>query len=214
MGRSALSAPAAPRDADLEPPDNPEATVRTPRVAPAALVTLLALGLLAACGDDDEEASTDATTTTATTVEAAEAIAISGAWARTTPAGTDRSAIYLTITAPADDALVAASVDPSVAGRVELHETVEAEGDMPGSTMTVAGGGMGDADMGGQMTMQPVERIELPAGEAVALAPGGLHIMVLDLPEPLVAGATVEVTLTFEVAAPVTLAVTVSDEAP
>lgn len=185
--------------------------MRTPRVAPAALVTLLALTPLAACGDDDEGAATDATSTTAAT---AEPITVAGAWARTTPAGTDRSAIYVTITAAEDDALVAASVDPSVAGRVELHETVATEGTMPGATMTVPGGGMGDPDMGGQMTMQPVDRIELPAGEAVALEPGGLHIMVLDLPEPLTAGTTLELTLTFERAEPVTLEVTVSDEAP
>jgi copper(I)-binding protein len=51
---------------------------------------------------------------------------------------------------------------------------------------------------GGMMTMRPVERIDVPAGETVALEPGGYHVMLLDLAAPLEVGATVEVTLTFE----------------
>ena len=46
--------------------------------------------------------------------------------------------------------------------------------------------------------MQPVDSIEIPAGESVELEPGGYHIMVLDLAADLVAGDTVEVTLTFD----------------
>lgn len=69
-------------------------------------------------------------------------------------------------------------------------------GDDMGTTTTAMGGEMGD-DMGA-MTMRPVEAIDLPAGEAVALEPGGLHIMLIDLVEPLEVGDEVDLTLTFE----------------
>jgi copper(I)-binding protein len=48
----------------------------------------------------------------------------------------------------------------------------------------------------GVMKMRPLERIELPAGTAVKLAPGGLHIMLIDLKQPLQRGEKVPVTLT------------------
>jgi len=52
---------------------------------------------------------------------------------------------------------------------------------------------------GDVMRMREVEGgIELPAGETVELAPGGLHIMFMGLESPFVEGETVPVTLTFE----------------
>jgi hypothetical protein len=51
---------------------------------------------------------------------------------------------------------------------------------------------------GGVMRMRPVARIELPAGKAVRLAPGGLHIMLVDLRQPLKPGDRVPLTLTVQ----------------
>ena len=47
--------------------------------------------------------------------------------------------------------------------------------------------------------------LTLPAGQAVALTPGGFHIMLLDLKQPLVAGQTVPVQLRFRTAPPLDL---------
>ena len=47
--------------------------------------------------------------------------------------------------------------------------------------------------------------IVIPAGETVALAPGGLHIMFMNVPAPFAEGDTVPVTLTFEKAGSVDL---------
>lgn len=164
----------------------------------------LAAGLtLAACGDDTDEG--DAGT--------GGAVEIEGAWARTSPMMAEAGAAYFTITSPVDDALVGASVDASVAGVVEMHETRMVETDMTATTME---GGMGDGmgDGMGEMEMVPVERIELPAGEAIALKPGGLHLMLLDLPEPLELDETFTITLTLENAGEQQVEVTVRDEAP
>jgi copper(I)-binding protein len=54
---------------------------------------------------------------------------------------------------------------------------------------------MEDGDRGGAMMMQEVEAIEVPAGGSVSLEPGGLHIMLLELAEPLEAGTSFDLTL-------------------
>jgi copper(I)-binding protein len=172
--------------------------------------------LLAGCGDDSDSESSDTTAATeeTTTTEAAAAIEITDAWARQSPMGTTVGAVFMNITAAQDDALVGASVSEDVAGTVEVHETVMAEEPTDEeSTETTMGGDdmtddttettMGGDDMGGEddmgtMTMQQVDSVDLPAGETVALEPGGYHIMLLDLVAPLEVGAEVEVTLSFE----------------
>jgi copper(I)-binding protein len=120
---------------------------------------------------------------------------------------TTAGAVYMTITASDADRLVGASVPASVAAVTEIHETVMTGGDMGGETTTTGG-------MGGEMTMQPVEAIDLPAGEAVSLQPGGYHIMLLDLAEPLEVGRTFEVTLDFEEAGEQVVEVEIRDQAP
>ncbi len=46
--------------------------------------------------------------------------------------------------------------------------------------------------------MQPIERVEIPAGDIVVLEPGGLHIMLMGLIAPLTAGQMVPGVLVFE----------------
>ncbi len=198
---------------------------RTFLTAAVALGTTASL-VLAACGDDtDEAASTTAAAAATTAAEATEAtITVSGQWARNSPMMATAGAAYMTVTSSAGDALVKASVDPSVAGTVELHETRMVEGGMTDTTMagmdttetTMAGMDTTETTMPGMgaMEMVPVDKIELPAGEAVALAPGGLHIMLLDLAKPLELGETFTITLTFESGATQDVTVEVREEAP
>ena len=172
-----------------------------------ALLAVLALALAAAaCGSDDDGAG---------------GVEVSDAWARTSPEGVEAGAAYMVLTSDEDDALVAASVPTDVAGTTEVHETVAADeaggdgGDMDMGEASAegdddTGGGM---DMGG-MTMQEVERIPLPAGEAVALEPGGYHVMLLDLAGPLEEGDTFTASLTFESGATQDVEVEVRDDAP
>jgi hypothetical protein len=68
----------------------------------------------------------------------------------------------------------------------------------------------GESPSAEQMTqmmkgMKEVEMIDLPAGEAVQLKPGGYHVMLMKLKAPITAGMTVPVTLTFEKAGRVTV---------
>ncbi|MCE9622752.1 MAG: copper chaperone PCu(A)C [Actinomycetia bacterium] len=180
----------------------------TRRVSIIGLCALSALSF-ASCGDDEKSSS-------ATTPD----ITVEGQWARTSPAMATAGAVYLTITSPVDDKLVAAKIDPSITGTVEIHETVMADAATDttmamGSDTTMAMGSDTTMAMGdGEMTMRPVEFIDLPAGVAVALEPGGYHIMLLDLVQPLEVGTTIQVTLVFETAGEVTIDVPVLDEAP
>jgi len=173
---------------------------------------------LAACGDDDTSSSD---TTTATDVQGE--LTITGQWARTSPAATTTGAAYMTITSPIDDVLLGASVDSSIAETVELHEMVMASDDMPMEEDGMDHSSMSDDtmdhsdmdnDMSGEMKMQQVMEIALPAGTPVELKPGGYHIMFIGLVNPLQTGDTIELTLTFKIAGEITISVPVLEEAP
>lgn len=203
-----------------------------------AFVSMAMVGMLglAACGDDDAEsdAQTDTPTTAESTddtaADAGSAIDIADAWARSSPSMANAGAAYMVITndGDADDALLSAAVDASIAGKTEVHEVVPAGGDeggmdmggdnghMPSETTMGDMGGMDDGEMGngmGAMVMQEVDRIDIPAGESVELKPGGYHVMLLDLAAPLEVGQQFTVTLTFETAGDVEVPVEVREQA-
>jgi copper(I)-binding protein len=56
----------------------------------------------------------------------------------------------------------------------------------------------------GVMKMRLASGIDVPAGATVKLAPGGYHIMLMGLKHALVVGETIQLTLTFAKAGPVT----------
>lgn len=86
-----------------------------------------------------------------------------------------------------DDKLVSATSDK--AGEVQLHEMA-----MEGDVMKMR---------------QLTDGIAIPAGETVELKPGGLHLMFFKVSEPFKEGETVNVTLTFEKAGAVDVALPV-----
>lgn len=121
----------------------------------------------------------------------AATVQASGAVCRPTPTGRQMTGCYLTVTAAADDRLM--SVSSPVAGRAEIHES-RIESNM--------------------MIMYELrDGLPLPAGETVELKPGGNHIMLLAVTEPLKAGDSVPLTLTFASAAPVEITATVGQPA-
>lgn len=131
------------------------------------------------------------------TVLAAEhpGISVAEAWARPTIGDAQVTAAYMTITNQSgeDDVLMKARSDKAMA--VELHQT----------SMT--------AD--GVMQMREVEGgLPIPAGETVKLAPGGTHLMVMGLDQALDAGGELPLTLEFEKAGAMAIAVPVTATAP
>ncbi len=141
-------------------------------------------------------------------------LTVANAWARQSPSATSFGAIYFDITSKDADTLVSVSVPASVAKMAQLHEMVAVSAatdtTMAGGTTdtTIAGG------MNGEMVMQHVDKIELPAGATVSLKPGGYHVMLMELAKPLAVGDTIELTLTFGSGKTLALKVPVQETAP
>ncbi|HEX9464625.1 MAG TPA: copper chaperone PCu(A)C [Alphaproteobacteria bacterium] len=115
-------------------------------------------------------------------------IEIDTAWARATPGSSKDSAAYLRIrnTGTTPDRLL--TISTPLAGTAELHETkVE----------------------NGVMKMRPVEALAVAPGETVELKPGGEHIMLTGLKQPLKPGDSFPLTLKFESAGDVAVTVKV-----
>lgn len=113
---------------------------------------------------------------------------IEHAWSRAT-IGADRpGVVYLSIrnTGSADDALI--GVATPIAGMPMIHETVVTDG--------VA-------------SMPHAMSVPVPAGQTVELAPGGYHGMLMGLTQALEKGDSFPLTLTFQTAGEVTVAVDV-----
>ena len=199
---------------------------RSPRLIAGVVLSAAALTLVGCSSDTTTTAgsSTSAPATTGTSAPAAAEVTVGDPWARTSPMSADTGAVYMTLTSNTGDTLLTAAVPTSVAGVTEIHETVM--GGDSGTTMPGAAEGEEDTDMtepptsmggdtsmpsSGEMAMRPISSLELPAGETVALEPGGYHIMLLELVAPLEAGDTVEVTLTFERAGEQVVTATVRD---
>jgi periplasmic copper chaperone A len=106
---------------------------------------------------------------------AAQTVTVRDAWVRATAPGQKVAGAYLELVSPAEAALTA--VASPAAARAELHTT------------TIAGG---------VMRMRPTEKIALPAGRAVRLAPGGMHVMLFDIKRPLKERERVPLTLTIQ----------------
>lgn len=105
-------------------------------------------------------------------------LVITHPWARTTATASVPGVGYLVVenTGADDDRLLAAH--SPAAARVELHRTEIEDG--------IA-------------RMRPaLEGVALPAGTIVELGPGGYHLMLMGLAEPLAAGQRVPLTLRFE----------------
>ncbi len=107
--------------------------------------------------------------------QTAAPVAAEGAWARASVQGQKATGAFMRLTASEDTRLVRA--ESPAAGVTEVHE-MKMEGDV--------------------MKMRAVPGLDLPAGKAVELRPGGYHVMLMDLKAPLAKGSSVPLTLVFK----------------
>ncbi len=106
---------------------------------------------------------------------AAQSVDVKGAWVRGTVPGQSATGAFMEITSKGPARLVA--VASPAANAAEIHH-MKMEG--------------------GIMKMDAVDGVDLPANKTVKLAPGGYHVMLLDLKHVLKAGDRVPLKLTFE----------------
>lgn len=109
---------------------------------------------------------------TLATPACADSVKIDQPWVRATAPGQKVAGGFMTLTADADMKLVGGS--SPVSRQFELH------------FMKMDNG---------VMEMREMKEIPLPKGQAVSLAPGGLHVMFIDLNGPIRAGQKVPMTL-------------------
>jgi periplasmic copper chaperone A len=115
-------------------------------------------------------------------------ITVADPFARASAGMAEVGAAFMTLrnTSKSDDQLIGASAP--VSGSAELHNHIK------------------DGDI---MRMRQVPSINIPAGGTVALQPGGLHVMLMGLKQPLKQGEVFPLTLTFAKAGTMTVEVTV-----
>ncbi|MGR6838957.1 copper chaperone PCu(A)C [Aliivibrio wodanis] len=104
-------------------------------------------------------------------------LTIENPYARATPPNATNSAIFMTIKNQSNDLRTLISATTPVAKTVELHTVIEVDG---------------------MMKMREVNAIELPKNEDTILKPGGLHIMLFGLTQPLKEEEFINVTLNFK----------------
>ena len=110
----------------------------------------------------------------AAAASAEPSLELSGAWVRALPPGQPATAGYLTVRNAGADGVRITGASADSAGRVEIH-TSRQEGDM--------------------VSMHKVPELALAPGEEVRFAPGGLHLMLLDLARMPAPGERVQLCL-------------------
>ena len=125
---------------------------------------------------------------------------VSDVWARESAASADTGVVYLKIenTSSTIDKLFSASVSQNFAKSSSIHETVMGDGS---TSSTMAMDSTSSSTMGSgsssMMTMKEVSSVTIPANGSVAFEPGGYHIMLMGLTEPLKNGQKFEMNLGF-----------------
>ena len=105
-------------------------------------------------------------------------VVVKDAWVGKVPPSSPVAAAYMTITneGNADDKLLSVTTD--ISGSTMIHQTV--------------------IDDQGVAKMNMVDALVIPAGKSVELKPGGTHVMLMDLKEPVTDKDKIELDLKFE----------------
>lgn len=155
---------------------------KTSAITLIAALSLAAPLLLASCSAQEADPAKSTTSTSDTNGNkkadvqtAASSLTAENAWAKASPsdmvAGEGMTGVFVTITNSGDKDVKIVGGTSDVAKMVELHEVVD--------------GKMRKKESG----------FVVPVGGSLELAPGGLHIMLMDMEKPVLAGDDVHVTL-------------------
>lgn len=144
------------------------------RLTAALGAAVLLLGL-SACGDSsDGSAGSDDPGSTASAAEEAASLTMTDPWVKSADSG--MTAAFGTLVNNGDTDITVTAATSDITSMMELHETVQNDD--------------------GTMAMQPKEGgFVIPAGGEHELAPGGDHLMIMDLTRALEPGETVTIAL-------------------
>ncbi len=119
--------------------------------------------------------------------------AVTQVWSRAMPPSAPTGAVYFSLNNPGDTPDRLIGVQTPRAAKAELHTHVH---------------------KGEVMRMERIDSVEVPAGGEVTFKPGGSHVMLIELSEPLVAGKHFPLTLIFENAGEITVDAAIEEQAP
>jgi len=109
-------------------------------------------------------------------------------WSRPTAAGMPMGVAYLSITNNGTEPEVLTGASSPAAASVQFHQTTISDG---------------------MARMRPLTEVTIAPGATVKLEPGAIHLMLVDLKAPLVAGKSVPLTLEFRNAGNITVQLTI-----
>jgi copper(I)-binding protein len=115
-------------------------------------------------------------------------LTVTQAWSRPTPPAATVGAVYFSISNMGSKADLLLAVSSPIAARVELHES---------------------RNVRGVLEMRELTSVPCPAGATVVSEPGGLHVMLIGLIRPLIAGTAFSLSLRFRDAGNLTLQIPV-----
>ncbi len=104
-------------------------------------------------------------------------IHIENAWVRAMPPGQPNTAAYLSVKNGGDRALQITGAYSEPHARVEMHTSVEVDG---------------------MVTMEQLKQVTVAPGQAIHFAPGGMHLMMLDLQKMPAPGEQVKLCLNLQ----------------
>lgn len=107
----------------------------------------------------------------------AAALKVEAAWVRATPPDADSAAAYATLRNDGDKPLRVTQAQTAAAEEAMLH------------SMSMDNG---------VMQMRMLDALEVPAHGTATLSPGGTHLMLMGLKQPLVAGGEIDIQLTLD----------------
>ena len=123
----------------------------------------------------------------------AQDLSVSSAWSLAPPPVSENGAVYLVVENQGSEADMLTGVQTDVARHVELHAALHVHG---------------------QMKMQRHHSFEIPPNSSLELIPGGRHIMLMGLVEPLKPGQKFDLNLKFMKAGEIMVEVEVVDVPP
>lgn len=103
-------------------------------------------------------------------------IMVQDAYARATPPHAPTSAVFAQLMNNSDQDRYLTAISTPVAGKAELHDVIH------------------DGDI---MQMRQLDKVALPAHQSITFKPGGMHIMLFNLKQPLVEGQTIDLNASF-----------------
>ena len=107
---------------------------------------------------------------------AEDGIIITDAWSRATTPGAATAVVYLKVVNRSKLAITLDGIETPVATRAHIHKTVSTDG---------------------LAKMIPIDNLPLAPGEQAEFGPGGLHVMLMGLRQPLLEGETFPIKVIF-----------------